>query len=194
MKPATLKARWGELPQKFDLRAALAAGTCQSPFGSTEQSLCDYRGIVLDASLHKIPVRSVDFSYAVMGLGQFATDVSDCLFRSCRFDGALAFRFENCDFSRANLGGATLHGSFIGCNFSQARLQTVRGTGLRFERCVFEDATLTGAAFYDSVLLDCSFIGARFGRGSLAGSQFLNCTWGEVDFKDTVMQRVVGIG
>jgi hypothetical protein len=39
----------------------------------------------------------------------------------------------------------------------------------------------------------CTFLGVSSGKGSLAGSQFENCSFGKVDFKEAALKRVVGI-
>jgi hypothetical protein len=39
----------------------------------------------------------------------------------------------------------------------------------------------------------CTLLGVGFGNGSLTASQLENCSFGEVDFKEAVSKRVVGI-
>ncbi|MCJ8169590.1 pentapeptide repeat-containing protein [Atopomonas sediminilitoris] len=189
----SLISRWDARLQAGSLRALLSGASCQSPFGLTNDSLCDFRGVRIEESLHKISISSVDFSDALMVAGQFAAEVSDCWFKACRLEGNLGNQFVNCDFTQANLSNSILRGRFVNCVFSLANMTNVRGTGLFFERCVFEKTNLRKASFYDSRFVECRIVECKFGSGSLAGSRFEKCMIEGADFSKTVMQRVTGI-
>ena len=187
----SLVDRWEE-NRVSDLRRALREDGCNSPFGQTDEGLCDFRGVVINESLHQLTITSVDFSEARMDSGQFAATVKRCRFTKCKFESNVGNEFIECDFGAANLANCVFRGKFVECDFSAANLTNVRGSHVRFEDCNFDGANLRKASFYDSTFVRCKITNCKFGSGSLAGSKFEDCEI-EADFTKTVMQRVVGI-
>lgn len=184
--------RWNETAIG-SLRDQLAAGPCSSPFGRTEELLCDYRGVSITESLHKLAIEGVDFSKSIMDSGQMAAEFTRCRFRDCIYASNVGNSFVECDFSSAKLSRCVFRGKFIGCDFTSADLTHVRGVGLYFERCIFDKTDLRKASLVNSRFVSCEIKSCKFGSGSLAGSKFDNCSINDVDFDKTVMQRVVGI-
>ena len=190
---APIHERWNEHPCSQLRRLLLNAPSCPSPFGLTDDGLCDFRGIRIEDSLHNLTIERVDFSNAELGHGQFMGTVQACKFVEFSCDGNLGERFSDCDFRKARLSNSVVYGQFVSCDFSNANLTGVRGRNIRFEDCSFEGANLRKASFYDSMFVRCKIRNSKFGSGSLAGSKFEDCEIEGADFSKTVMQRVVGI-
>jgi len=188
----SLVDRWRQ-NQVADLRQALQERECNSPFGVTDEGLCDFRGISISVSLHQVTIEGVDFSEACMESGQFAAVVKRCRFRKCKFESNLGNEFIECDFRAGKLANCVFRGKFVNCDFSSANLINVRGRQVRFEDCIFDGATFRKASFYDSTFLRCRIMNCKFSSGSLAGSKFEDCKVEGADFGNTVMLRVAGI-
>jgi uncharacterized protein YjbI with pentapeptide repeats len=190
---ALIHDRWSE-HQPLDIRALLlSSDECRSPFSVTDEGHCDFRGVRIDASFHKMTVRHVDFSSAVLGDGQFVGACDDCKFVEFVCDGNLGREFLNCVFHKARLNNSVFYGKFLNCDFSDANMTGVRGRHSRFERCTFENTNLRKASFYDSTFVDCKLINCTIRSGSLAGSSFDNCEMNDFDLSKTVMARVKGL-
>lgn len=190
---ALIHDRWNE-QDRLDLRRLLSnSDGCKSPFGVTDEGLCDFRGVCVNESLHSITVENVDFTNGHLGSGQFMG-----LFRRCKFvefasDGNLGENFEDCVFHKARLNNSVFYGKFINCDFSRANLTGVRGRHIKFEGCTFEDVNLRKASFYDSHFVSCKLANCTIRSGSLAGSKFDDCKVNNFDLSKTVMERVKGL-
>lgn len=188
----TLVDRWEDM-QVSDLRRMLQANECNSPFGTTNEGLCDFRGVSISASLHQMTIEDVDFSEACMDEGQFAAIVKACRFTKCKFESNLGNEFVGCNFLEGSLANCVFRGKFVNCDFSLANLTNVRGSHVKFEDCVFDKTNFRKTSFYDSTFVRCKIMDCKFGSGSLAGSKFQDCEVVGADFSKTAMQRVVGI-
>lgn len=175
----------------------LSAIGCPSPFGQTEDGLCDFRGARINDSLHQLEIERIDFSNGLMGRGQLIATVRECRFVGFTCDGTLGNHFTKCSFQKANLSGAVIYGRFYECDFRSAKFRGVRASQVRFENCVLDAANLQNASFYDSAFVSCSFIDCRTGSGllagSLAGSIFEKCTIERTDFSHMVLTRANGL-
>jgi len=189
-----LRDRWSGV-STAGLRAQLLAPV-KSPFGRTKEGLWDLRGILVEDVLHRLVLEQIDFSFSeMMALGQLGggTTVVACKFDFCRYETTIQAIFENCSFIGSNLHRSIVGQRFVGCVFERARLSGVRGSGVRFEECVFAQADFRSASFYDSVFAHCRFDRCRFGNGSLAGSKFQDCVFSQTDLVNTLLERVTGL-
>jgi uncharacterized protein YjbI with pentapeptide repeats len=189
-------ARSDELRERWESRAvgvinqALAKGVViDSPYGVIDGRM-DLRGITLHEFIKGRTIKSCDFTAAERAsFGQFGmSTLIDCIFRSATIDSNLGSRFERCVFDDAKMKGVVLRGSFVDCTFRGADLTSALGSGVSFERCVFDGATLKKAQLTASRSIDCSFMGARFGSGSLAFSSFTGSAPGEDQMGTTLME------
>lgn len=185
--------RWNE-NERLDLRRLfLESESCPSPFGFTEEGLCDFRGIRINVSLHAVLMENVDFTEAELVRGQLMAPFRHCKFVEFSCDGNLGESFDGCVFRKARLSNSVFYGSFINCDFSNANLTAVRGRHIRFEGCVFENVNLRKASFYDSSFINCRLVNCTIRSGSLAGSRFDGCEINGFDLSNTVMNRVKGL-
>ena len=189
---SSLTERWQSQPIP-NLRKWLLEKNSESPFGITEDELHDFRGILIQGSLHQIEIEKIDFSEASMKVAQFAATVRGCCFVKCNFDGSMGNKFVDCNFQQAKVSDCGFYGRFFNCSFLKARLINVRGSELKFEECDFTGANLRKSSYYDSTFLRCKFVNCKLGMGSFAGSKFEDCEIEGVDFSKTVMNRVKGI-
>ncbi len=188
-----LHDRWGE-HKSLDLRQLLStSGVCPSPFGLTDEGLCDFRGICVNTSLHAITIVSGDFTAGRLGRGQFMGTFRLCRFVEFACDGNLGENFESCTFSKARLNNSVFYGTFVNCDFSNANLSGVRGGRIKFHGCTFENANMQKASFYDSNFSNCKIVNSTIRLGSLAGSRFDECEVNSFDLSKTVMERVRGL-
>lgn len=185
-------ARW-ETQEMSSLRRLLLLEDCTSVFGRTDDGLCDFRGLAIEESLHRISLAEIDFSESSMNAGQLSATVERCDFSKCRYESSIGNEFIDCVFHKSTLARSVLFGKFLRCTFSSTNLVGVRGSGVTFEDCTFEDANLRKASFYDSTFRNCRILNCKFGSGSLAGTRFNHCQFENADFSKTVMERVVGV-
>lgn len=167
-----------------------------TPLGlDTHEGRADLRGITLSYPLACFEVIDVDFSglrVAQAGqLGPFSR------FVGCRFDrvenpGNVREEFERCSFERANLHRAVLGQSFIGCTFRSTNLETSLANAGVFRDCVFDGADLRHVQWYSLRFERCRFQGCKFGKGSLAGSSFIDCEIdaGALEKAEVLLDRV----
>jgi len=188
-----LRDRWDGLPD-FSFRQAIAAPDPQSPFGLTHDGHLDFRGCIVNESLHKLDVAQLDCSYCVLGpRGQFVSTVRECLFVGAVLDGNLGTDFENCDFTGASLKESWLRGSFSRCTFKRVNLSNSRANQASFTECDFSGANLRRSSFYGCRFAECDFVGTKFGSGSLADSAFIDCAFDNPDLSKVVLDGAKGI-
>lgn len=191
-KIVLLRERWSQCPP-FNMRQRLAVPGGASPFGKTDLGLEDYRGCVIDDSLHKIVLERIDFSYCTLGKGQFASTVRRCLFVGAAVEGNIGAAFEDCDFADATLRNSILRGIYTRCILIRTDLSLVRSAQARFVDCVFDEASLKKASFFSCQFVRCSFLGSKFGSGSLAKSTFEECRFSEPNFSTVVLDGTRGL-
>ena len=188
-----LRDRWKE-HEPMDLRnLLLGSAGCPSPFGITEEGLCDFRGVRVDSSFHESTIEGVDFSCGILGDGQFVGACHDCKFFEFECDGTIGREFLNCVFHNARLSNSVFYGKFINCDFFSANLSGVRGRHIRFERCNFENANLSKASFFDSDFIGCRLVNCTISSGSLVGTRFEDCEINGFDVSKAILTRVRGL-
>lgn len=187
-----LRERWGQC-RNFSLRNSLAVSGPAHPFGKTECGLEDYRGFMINESLHKMTLEGIDFSYCTLGKGQFVSNVRRCLFVGAAIEGNIGETFEDCDFSHTNLRNAILRGAFTQCLFVRANLSLVRSSQAMFAGCTFDDANMRKGSLFGCRFVRCSFVATKFGSGSLADSVFEDCRFYEPDFSKVVLDGTKGL-
>lgn len=104
------------------------------------------------------------------------------------------YRFVNCDFSGANLGGLRLEA----CLFERCNLTTARLGGTALQNVAFADCKLLGVAFgacqdmlFGVHFDQCQLRYASFGGKRLAGTRFGQCSLAETDFTNADLSNAV---
>lgn len=185
-----LRERWKHIVN-VDLRKCLPDG--KSPFGRTDTEYADFRGVLIDISLHKLNFSNIDFSYCELNPGQFVSAATNCLFLGSSLKFHIGNNFKYCSFDKANLSESDMQGRFQSCTFVDTNLRRRIASQVRFVSCSFIRADLRRTCFYDCTFDQCQFIDCVLGSGSFGGSSFLNCVVDRLDFSTTVMDRVKGL-
>lgn len=84
-------------------------------------------------------------------------------------------RFENDDFTRANLSEIGDHANaFVGCGFANASFRgaTLGFEGSEYRGCSFQKASFQGAGFVRPIFEGCSFVDCRLRNLDFEGSSF----------------------
>jgi uncharacterized protein YjbI with pentapeptide repeats len=189
--PKQLRDRWAGIPLT-NIRERLLKVTCGSEFGLTADGLCDYRGIEISESLHKVTVLDTDFSYAVMKRGQLVGNFVRSRFTKSQLETNVALDFDRCDFADANLSECWMRGAFESCSFERTKLDAASITNARLANCTFIGNGLRETTFSECTFEGCSFTDCSFEEGSLVGSTFKNCRFVNVSARDVSMNRVTG--
>ena len=189
--PKQLRDRWAEIPLG-NIRDRLLKTICASEFGLTADGLCDYRGIEISESLHKVAVADTDFSYAVMKRGQLVGNFVRSRFTKSRLETNVALSFDRCDFADANLSECWMRGVFENCSFERTKLDAASVTKARLANCTFVGNGLRETIFRNCTFEGCTFTDCNFEEGSLAGSTFKHCKFVNVFTRDVSMNRVTG--
>ena len=189
--PKQLTDRWATI-QLDNIRERLLEAACTSEFGLTADGLCDYRGIEISKSLHKVSVSDTDFSYAVMRRGQLVGNFVRSRFTKSRLETNVALSFDRCDFAEANLSECWMRGVFENCSFEHTKLDAASVTNARLANCTFIGNGLRETMFSECTFEGCSFTDCSFEEGSLVGSTFKNCRFVNVSVRDVSMNRVTG--
>lgn len=188
--PQELKCRWTEV-SGFNIRDSLT--TLTSPFGKTADGYLDLRGVTINDSLHKLRFARVDFSYCMLDLGQFVSEVTDCRFFHSTLLSFLGLRFDNCSFAKAKMTESSMQGEYHSCCFDEANLMKRTASKVHFVACSFNNSDLRKGEFYDCSFERCVFRDCKLGQGSFGGSVFTDCIIEGLDFSTTVMERVKGL-
>ena len=189
-----LAERWEAMPG-FRLRDVLLS-THKSPFGMTADNLWDLRAVPIEGAIYQIDVVDVDFAHSKMGVtGQLGGGLkaSRCRFDGCNYRSNVNGVFESCSYFESNLADSTIGGEFLGADFTNANLSRVRGSQIIFTDCRFIYSNFVKTCLYESQFVDCLFDNVKFGRGSLAGSNFKGCEFARMDWKDTILDHVSGV-
>jgi uncharacterized protein YjbI with pentapeptide repeats len=104
------------------------------------------------------------------------------------------YRFVNCDFSEANLGGLRLED----CLFERCNLTTTKLGGSALQNVAFADCKLLGVAFgacqdmlFGVHFDQCQLRYASFGGKRMAGTRFVQCSLAETDFTNADLTNAV---
>ncbi|WGX97084.1 pentapeptide repeat-containing protein [Nocardioides sp. L-11A] len=149
----------------------------ESPFGTTDDGLADYRGATLRRPVRYLQVTGADFSRVRFedGASMNESELTGCVLDGIDLRGRFVTRrFTDCSFVAARLSRARLVGVFTDCDFTGATLTGSVASGARFERCVFTGASLRSIQWTMRCVFDhCVFDGVGALSGSLAGSVFI---------------------
>ncbi len=190
---AEIQDRWNDVDTGNLRRRFLDESGCRSPFGVTEDGLCDFRGMRVDESLHQVVIENTDFGKAVVGNGQFMAVFRHCSFDAFLCDGSFGNDFRECNFCNANLKNAVIYGKLHDCDFSKANLSGVRGGNVRFEGCNFVETKLWRTSFFDCKFRCCRFVNCSIHSGSLAGTSFEDCEFENFDLGNAIRTRTTGL-
>lgn len=98
-----------------------------------------------------------------------------------------AYRFVNCNFSEANLGGIR----FTDCLFEHCNLSSAKLAGTALQNVAFEDCKLLGLQFtacrdmlFGVHFDQCQLRYASFAGRVMPNTRFANCNLDEADFAD----------
>lgn len=117
------------------------------------------------------PVREYRFTGgSAMGMRLEKTEYKACVFKDCRFAGAVLANawfqnavFENCDFSGAELIEATLQKvRLVGCKLTGANLTAAVLTDVSLEDCIAPDAVFSETTLKNVLFLRGDYSGAAF--------------------------------
>jgi uncharacterized protein YjbI with pentapeptide repeats len=185
-----LRERWGSVP-KFNIRESLLSST--SPFGNTHDGYLDLRGVTINDSLHKLAFSHVDFSCCLLDLGQFVSDVTDCIFNNADLKSFMGVRFSNCSFFKAKMVESWMRGEYSSCCFDEVDLSKRSVNKVLFFDCSFQCSRLCKTEFFFCTFDQCILRDCKLGNGSFAGSVFNDCVVEGLDLSTTFMERVKGL-
>ena len=111
--------------------------------------------------------------------------------------GCYTEKYINCDFSNSDMSCMDMRDiSFVGCNFTNAKLDNANFTSTRLESCTFENASMIGTELIKADIDGTSFdktnlSSANFSNATLVNSTFVGADLSDSKFNNTVVRSTL---
>lgn len=101
-------------------------------------------------------------------------------------------KYINCDFSNSDMTGMDMRDiSFVGCNFTNSKLDNVNFTNTRLESCTFDHASMIGAELIKADIDGTSFDNTNLSSANLQNATLINSTFVDADLSDSKFSNTV---
>lgn len=106
--------------------------------------------------------------------------------------GCYTEEYINCDFSNSDMTGMDMRDiTFIGCNFTNAKLDRANFTNTRLASCTFENASMIGVEFIKADIDRTLFDNANLSSANLSNATLFNSTFIDADLSDSKFSNTV---